>query len=53
MFYLLPFQMAEVAPMQLEAAKAHTQVGHRSALTIDSNPFAIRLSGIICTIGKK
>ncbi|XP_018006716.2 pyruvate kinase isoform X1 [Hyalella azteca] len=43
--------MAEVAPMQLQADKAFTNVDQKSALDIDSAPFVQRLSGIICTIG--
>ncbi|XP_063612428.1 pyruvate kinase-like isoform X2 [Penaeus indicus] len=44
-------KMSKVAPMQLGAADAHTQVDHMAALDIDSKPFSKRLSGIICTIG--
>lgn len=47
----LILKMSTIAPMQLEADKAHTQVDHRAALDIDSKPFSERLSGIICTIG--
>ncbi|KAK7077970.1 hypothetical protein SK128_011926 [Halocaridina rubra] len=43
--------MSSVAPMQLGAANAFTQVDHMAALDIDSRPFSKRLSGIICTIG--
>ncbi|XP_066960087.1 pyruvate kinase-like isoform X4 [Macrobrachium rosenbergii] len=49
---ILPyFKMSNVAPMQLGAANAFTQVDHMAALDIDSKPFTKRLSGIICTIG--
>ncbi|XP_076067142.1 pyruvate kinase-like [Oratosquilla oratoria] len=44
-------KMTNVAPMQLEAANAFTQVDHMAALDIDSTPSTKRLSGIICTIG--
>ena len=44
-------QMATVAPQQLSAAQANTYVDQKAALNIDSQPFAVRLSGIICTIG--
>jgi len=43
--------MANVAPQQLSAAQANTYVDQKAALNIDSQPFAVRLSGIICTIG--
>lgn len=47
-------QMAasNIAPMQLDAAKAFTNVDQKSQLDIDSEPFPQRLSGIICTIGE-
>jgi len=43
--------MSSVAPMQLHAAQASTYVDQKAALNIDSVPFSVRLSGIICTIG--
>jgi len=43
--------MSKTAPMQMEAAAANTRVDHMACLDIDSEPFAKRLSGIICTIG--
>lgn len=45
--------MATVKPLQLKAAEADTRLDHLSALDIDSQPPPIRLTGIICTIGKK
>lgn len=41
-----------VPPLQLQAADANTQLAHMCALDINSRASYVRLSGIICTIGK-
>lgn len=47
------FQMGtNVLPFQLQAADAETHLDHRCALDINSRASFVRLSGIICTIGK-
>lgn len=43
---------ANVLPFQLQAADAATQLDHICALDINSRASYVRLSGIICTIGK-
>lgn len=42
----------EVPGMQLQACDASTYLDHMCALDIDSRASYVRLSGIICTIGK-
>jgi len=45
--------MSQVPSKQSRAAAAATQLDHMCALDIDSKASYVRLSGIICTIGKQ
>lgn len=44
--------MSNVPRMQMVAADAASHLDHMCALDIDSKANFVRLSGIICTIGK-